>query len=329
MDEHRAMGGDGFVDGGAAGFTDDEVMLGEQARDVPGPAEDADATGAGDPQCGFYGPDILADLKNHHDQRYAAFSELKQKPFDEAREDFADGSIDLLHIDGYHTYEAVKHDFENWLPKLSRRGVVLLHDTNVKWADYGVWRLWEEISARYPTFEFFHSYGLGVVLVGQECPEAVQQICRPDSARAAFLRYFFSQAGLRLEELLRFAVERHEVQTQLQQAVAERDEARRATQQAEGERDAARSEYESYRAGPPAYEEPYRILDGLWESASWRMTRPLRNLVRRRRGLGPEQKPTPATDKQAWETVTMMLSSVWWTMTSGFRLTKRLVGKRK
>ncbi len=39
VDEHGAAGGDCFVDGGAAGFADDEMVLAEEAGHFPGPAE--------------------------------------------------------------------------------------------------------------------------------------------------------------------------------------------------------------------------------------------------------------------------------------------------
>ena len=67
----------------------------------------------GDPQSGFYGPEILQDLKQHHNPLYGGFSTLIQSTFDEASNHFIDGTIDLLHIDGYHTYDVVKHDFNN------------------------------------------------------------------------------------------------------------------------------------------------------------------------------------------------------------------------
>lgn len=38
-------------------------------------------------------------------------------------------TIDLLFIDGDHTYEAVKKDFEDWYPHVSKNGVILLHDS--------------------------------------------------------------------------------------------------------------------------------------------------------------------------------------------------------
>jgi len=155
-------------------------------------------TWKGDPHSGAIGPEALADLREHHDPRYAGFSTLLEMTFDEAAHRFADHEIDLLHIDGYHTYEAVRHDFETWHPKLSDRGIVLFHDVVERMADFGVFRLWEELSARYPSFTFVHEHGLGVLAVGRDLPDEIRALVLLRGEEAERVRALFRELGRRV-----------------------------------------------------------------------------------------------------------------------------------
>lgn len=170
-------------------------------------------TWEGDPHNGYYGPEVLRELKSHHDPLYGSFSRLIQSTFDNVVSDFENGSIDLLHIDGFHTYEAVRHDFENWLPKMSERGVLLFHDINVHESDFGVRKLWEEVKLRYPHFEATWGQGLGVLAVGKQQPDLLRSLCNSPRGELTEVCDFFSQLGLRLE----LARERDDLTTKLQE----------------------------------------------------------------------------------------------------------------
>ncbi len=154
-------------------------------------------TWTGDEHSGVYGSGVLDDLKRHHDPLYGDFSRLIQAKFDDVLPSFADGSIDLLHIDGFHTYEAVRHDFDTWFSKVADNGVVLLHDINVREGNFGAWRVWEEIKDRLPSFAFSHQHGLGVLVKGGAFPEALQHFAG-NGEETALVHDFFAQLGRRI-----------------------------------------------------------------------------------------------------------------------------------
>ena len=120
-------------------------------------------TWKGDEHAGIYGNEIFLEVNQINEDNFSNFSYLVRSTFEDAAKNFSDDSIDLLHIDGFHTYDAVKSDFDGWIAKVAPSGIVLFHDIMVRHDDFGVWKFWEELKKDYETFEFKHGYGLGVL----------------------------------------------------------------------------------------------------------------------------------------------------------------------
>jgi hypothetical protein len=118
-----------------------------------------------DNPAGVFGEDPLETVQRIAAEDYPNVT-LHRGLFADVVHEFSDGFADVIHIDGTHTYDEVRADFENYLPKASARGVMLLHDVYAWRAGFGVYQLWDELAQQYPSHRFTHSWGLGVLLVG-------------------------------------------------------------------------------------------------------------------------------------------------------------------
>jgi GT2 family glycosyltransferase len=179
---------------------------------VPGRAFAVD-TWKGDEHAGSYGEEVFEDLAAFNNAHYLGFASLLRTTFDDARNYFSESSIDLLHIDGMHSYEAVKHDFEHWRETLSRRAVVVLHDVNVRERGFGVWKLWQELADQYPSFRFDHSHGLGVLGVGENQVSLLQRLfemARDRVAARGVCRWFASR-GESLQRLAQVSAQEDQI----------------------------------------------------------------------------------------------------------------------
>lgn len=83
--------------------------------------------------------------------------------------------LDFLLIDGDHTYDGVRQDFELYAPLVRQGGIVALHDVAKHPAGHNcdVDRFWAELKAKYRTCEFIENSaqgwaGIGVVFLDSQ-----------------------------------------------------------------------------------------------------------------------------------------------------------------
>lgn len=116
----------------------------------------------GDSHAGGYDETTFAEVAEHNHAYYESFSTLLRSEFEGALAKFSNESIDLLHLDGFHTEEAVRQDVASWLPKLHPGAILLLHDVGVRKEGFGVWKIWEELRQGGRSWTFEDGPGLGV-----------------------------------------------------------------------------------------------------------------------------------------------------------------------
>jgi cephalosporin hydroxylase len=81
--------------------------------------------------------------------------------------------LDLLFIDGDHTYDGVRTDFEMYSPMVRRGGIVAFHDIAVQPLPDEVVRFWNEIKPHYRHKEILHctghdAMGIGLLWIDRE-----------------------------------------------------------------------------------------------------------------------------------------------------------------
>lgn len=171
-------------------------------------------TWLGDDHAGDYSAEgnlIANSVRDLSASLYSSVSvELVRKPFNDAAVLQADASIDILHIDGYHTYKATEEDYSTWLPKLAPNGLILVHDTSSN-TEYGSARFVAELRTAVPNVHFDHSHGLTVL-----APKGTKHLERLSTlgVDVALFHYPFRDRVVLLERQLTVAEETLEARWQ-------------------------------------------------------------------------------------------------------------------
>jgi hypothetical protein len=97
--------------------------------------------------------------------------EFIKADFNEAAKTW-DKEIDILHIDGFHSYEAVKNDYETWVKFCKEDSIILFHDVEAFQETVGVF--FNELTG----YKLIHSgsAGLGILTKSEEVYNKLQNM---------------------------------------------------------------------------------------------------------------------------------------------------------
>ncbi len=210
------------------------------------------------------------ELTQFHDARYAQFSQLMAAA--QLLERFEDGSVDLVSIDAMES-GALARDYRAWLPKLSRRAVMLVHGIDDPATATEALELWHVLTEKYPHFEFVHGAGLGILGIGDDLPPALQHLFALDSTapRTLEVREMFARLGRTIAMQADLADVRRRLNAALDSdQVAKLESALSAAKDA-------------LAAARVDHVKTLKRLRKVEESAWWRVTKPLRRLVKNHR----------------------------------------------
>ncbi len=118
------------------------------------------------------------------------------------RDDYQNGCIDLLYFNDFRSGDYLNKVLELWRDKLSDEAVVIIHNTNWISEECDVHVFWNKLQfSGIPSFNFLHSHGLGVLLIGKHCNNLLLQLSDADTSNDTWTRYShkFQQAGQLLE----------------------------------------------------------------------------------------------------------------------------------
>ncbi|MEZ5829717.1 MAG: hypothetical protein R3D05_00885 [Dongiaceae bacterium] len=212
------------------------------------------------------------ELLAHHDARYAQFSRLLQARPENAFERFEVGTVDLLSIEATES-AAFTEQWDSWLPKLSKRAVVLVYGIDDPSSHNSALELWNALVDRYPHFEFVQGSGLGILGVGEDLPPALHHLFSLDAIapRALEVREMFARLG----SSARLQGELADLRRRLNAAL-DSDQVAKLESALSAAKDAL-------AAARVDHVKTLKRLRRVEESAWWRVTKPLRRLIKNHR----------------------------------------------